>query len=150
MKSIKYIKNIKEFNTNTIEQLKNWAYEYVKGNYEKNRNIKLYRVIKTYNIEDINLNKIGIHTVQDLETIYDHNFLDAISLLYNNEDDSLYILNINTDVNNIDWKTTIDNRLRFPNENEITLYENWKGVVDITNFEKEKINMNVGEPWYYK
>lgn len=163
MKTIKYIKNLKEFNTNTLEQLKLWAYEYVKGNYEgfneledaveyldwffqsiyteimKNKQIILYRVIKAESKDDINLNKIGIHTVQNLETIYDHNFLDAISLLYNNSDDDLYILNIKTDVNNIHWKWTIDNRLRFPNESEITLKEDWKGVVKITNFEKEKL-----------
>ncbi len=168
MKTIKYIKSILEFNKHIIkdnfDDIKKWAYEYVKGNYEgfntlddaieylgdffehvyaeimKNDNVKLYRVILVNNIKDINKKNIGIHTVLDVKVLYDSDFLEDIGIDNYTEDDvELYIIEILTTIDNINWEHTIDTRLRFPQEMEITLKDNWKGKVKILKYDKLKI-----------
>ncbi len=155
---------MKEFNTNTLEQLKLWAYEYVKGNYEGfneledaveylddffkyvydniilKSDIKLYRVIVADNIKNINVNNIGIHTVLDSKLLYDSDFLEDIGIdSYMENDVKLYIIEITTSVNNINWEHTIDTRLRFPQEMEITLKKDCNCIVKILNYDKTKI-----------
>jgi ribosome-binding ATPase YchF (GTP1/OBG family) len=70
----------------------------------------------------------------------DSDFLEDIGIYGYMEDDvTLHIIEILTNVNNINWEYTIDTRLRFPQEMEITLRDNWKGKVKILKYDKSKI-----------
>jgi len=139
-----------------IQSIKNFAYEYAKDNhpglnsyedaveeldyffnYEIPRfgeYIKLIRVLGANSKEDIDTDILGIHYLPEYnkEYIYDESWYDKIGLDW--EENNVYLVEVKTNVENVDWKETINNRLSYPREYEITLFN--ENILNITKISK--------------
>lgn len=143
------------------QDLKKWAYEYAKDNHDglnsyedaieeldiffeneypyfKN-NFKLYRVLQVENIDDINQNDLGMHYIHPsyLERIYEKGWYDSIGLELNDYEE-LFLIEVEASYDDVFWTDTINNRLNFPREFEITL-KNTPKIVSIVKIDKNII-----------
>jgi hypothetical protein len=104
----------------------------------KKSEIKLYRLVYSKSKTDINTKKIGNHFVEDLDYFHEQ----MIDYLYYNakkenkklQKDDLWVIEIKTPTNNIDYHKTILTFSLHPNEDEITIIDDKK--VKIVNIFK--------------
>ena len=83
---------------------------------------KLYRIIRVEKKEDINLNNPGSHySNKKKELISNHCFAVGCG-------ENEYLITVLANKNQIDFDATVENRLLYPHENEITLKNKGKGV----------------------
>ena len=82
----------------------------------------LYRVILLEDGKSINEDQVGEHFISDPRHI-DRSFLEKIDIWDNWDADNskLWLLQCETDGDNIDIERTIGNRIQYPRENEFTL-----------------------------
>jgi hypothetical protein len=99
------------------------------------KTILLYRIVALENIENLDVENLGIHFVSEKD-ILDQNFLDTIGLedltnMTGNDYNlmKIYILTIETNIESIDFFQTLNNRLTFPIEKEITTYNNMNAKI---------------------
>lgn len=84
--------------------------------------IKLYRIIRVDNKEDIDLKNPGSHySKSKSDLLSSHSFADGVG-------DNAYLITILSPKKLIDIEQTIFNNVLYPNENEITLKNKGKGV----------------------
>ena len=105
----------------------------------KKSEIKLYRLVYSKSKTDINTKKIGNHFVEDLDYFHEQ----MIDYLYYNakkenkklQKDDLWVIEIKTPTNNIDYHKTILTFSLHPNEDEITIIDDKKvKILDIYKY----------------
>lgn len=84
--------------------------------------IKLYRIIFADNKKEINKDKLGSHYSDDKESLIQNS---SFAIGYG---ECKFLLTITAKKNQIDIENTLHNRILYPNENEITIRNNGKGV----------------------
>jgi len=144
MKDLKqFIKTtIREFlienrNTNNIDDVfnhfmnKNLNYELqenLENSYDelkeliKNNSIKAYRLLNVDDINDININNLGKHFTTDKENTTSDDFLEKIGVIDfdgNYDYEKFFVVEVETNINNVDWYKTFDNRINYYDEDEI-------------------------------
>ena len=82
--------------------------------------IDLYRIIEIPNIEHFKQKEIGHHYVLDFNTFKSDGFRVSVDISDSNE--NLYIIHAQVNKEEIDFESTIIQQLAYPNEKEITLY----------------------------
>lgn len=85
-----------------------------------------YRVLNVDDINDIDVNNLGIHFTTDKENVKTDDFLEKIGVIdYEGyyENDKFFLITIESDVNNIDWYKTFDNRINYYGEDEINFID---------------------------
>ena len=102
----------------------------------------LYRVVLIEDGESINEEKVGEHFISYPNI--DRGFLEKIGLWDNwdKDNDKLWLLECETNVDNIDLGRTLGNRLLYPRENEFTL-KNEKKIKIINKKEIFKKNISI-------
>lgn len=88
----------------------------------KNNSIKAYRLLNVDNINDININNLGKHFTTDKENTTSDDFLEKIGVIDfggNYDYDKFFVVEVETNINNIDWYKTFDNRINYYGEDEI-------------------------------
>lgn len=156
---MKYIKLYENYNSDT--ELKKWAYEYAKTNHDGLNSyedavyeldmffeeyedfkgtFKLYRVVQVEEHDDIDIDLLGEHYLDPsyLERIYVKHWYDSINLELN-DFEKLFLVEVETTHDDVNWEFTIGNRLNFPREFEITL-KNPPKILNITEIDQSKIN----------
>ena len=145
--------------------IKKWAYEYIKipdniqglNSYEDAKeeldyffeyeypkmkdSFYLYRVLQVENKKDINKSKLGNHYIHPdyLQRIYEKPWYELINLVI--EDSSkLFLVKCLTNHGDVNWESTIENRMNYPREFEITLINNPK-IIEIEEINKDKNNL---------
>ena len=101
------------------------VYEFMNYINELNNPIKLYRIIQAKTSSDINLNNLGIHC--KLNDNFSKQFLRDINIDIKDIIDgkyNLYVVVVSVDKKYIDLQNTIKNNIKYPDEKEITIYEN--------------------------
>lgn len=84
--------------------------------------IKLYRIVNADNKKDINLKQPGTHYSHSKKDLMDsHTYAAGYG-------DKKYLITVIADKNQIDFFTTLENNILYPNEMEITLKNKGKGV----------------------
>lgn len=82
--------------------------------------ITLYRVVFLDSPSELNKVKPGLHYVLDKESLLkNHYLMDIVSS--HSQGEKPYLITVKVNRDKIDLSTTIDNNLRYPNEEEITL-----------------------------
>lgn len=156
---MKYFKIHEQFQNEN--ELKYWAYEYAKTNYDGLNSYEdaveeldiffeqeyqylqgdfiLYRVLQVESQNDIKQDKLGIHYIHPsyLERIYERGWYDSIGVSLNDYED-LFLVEVITNYNMVNWSDTIHNRLNFPREFEITLKDT-PTITNITKIDESKI-----------
>ena len=110
----------KNLNYELQENLEN-SYDELK-NLIRNNIIKAYRLLNVDNINDIDKNNLGKHFTTDKENTTSDDFLEKIGVIDfqgNYEYEKFFIITVETNVNNIDWYKTFDNRINYYGEDEI-------------------------------
>lgn len=93
-------------------------------NYIKNLSdpVKLYRILVVDSKEDINTEELGSHYSTDRrDLISSHSYLTGSGEKY-------FLVSVKAPKKLIDINETISNNILYPNENEITLKKNGRGV----------------------
>jgi len=102
----------------------------------------LYRVLVISDGKKIDDDKIGIHFVSTKDTIFEKTWLERIGIFnvtdYNEESSEFWLLTCKVSRNNLDIRETINNRLRYPDEQEFTL----KSPQGIRVVDKERIDIS--------
>lgn len=100
---------------------------------------KLYRVIVAEDKNKIDFYNIGTHYVLDKRMLSDGDFLYEIGItsIDNSKIDKLWCIEVLVKKSDIDLKSTLINRLMYPNEEEITLNKNYKPIT----YNVEKIEL---------
>jgi len=88
----------------------------------KNNTIKAYRLLNVDDINDIDKNILGKHFTTDKENTISDDFLEKIGVIdfegnYNYE--KFFVVEVETNINNVDWYKTFDNRINYYGEDEI-------------------------------
>lgn len=97
----------------------------------------LYRVVFLDSVSDLNKVKPGTHYVLNKESLLkNHYLMDIVSSHSTGE--KPYLITIKVNKSKIDVPTTIDNNLRYPNEEEISLKNKGSGakVIEIKEIKK--------------
>ena len=110
----------KNLNYELQENLEN-AYDELKE-LIKNNTIKAYRLLNVDDINDININNLGRHFTTDKQNTTNEDFLEKIGVIdvygyYNYE--KFFVVEVETNINNINWYETFDNRINYYGEDEI-------------------------------
>jgi hypothetical protein len=93
--------------------------------------IKLYRIIRVDDKNDINLEKPGSHYAKNRKDLMNsHSFAEGVG-------DNSYIITVLAPKSLIDIKETVFNNVLYPHENEVTLKNKGKGV-EIVSIKKIK------------
>ena len=84
--------------------------------------IKVYRLINVDDINDIDKNNLGKHFTTDKQNTTSDDFLEKIGVIdfqgnYNYE--KFFVVEVETNINNVDWYKTFDNRINYYGEDEI-------------------------------
>lgn len=93
----------------------------------------LYRVLEVEDKSDIDEDKLGQHYIHPnyLDRIKDKGWYESIGLNPNEDDyDNLYLVKVKVKQSDVEWYHTIDNRLNFPREFEVTLKEDAKPSIE--------------------
>ena len=125
----------KKINYELQENLEN-SYEELK-NLINNNKIIAYRILNVDDIKDININKIGIHFTTDKNNVTSEDFLEKIGVIDfqgNHEYEKFFVITIETNIKNVDWYKTFDNRINYYGEDEIN-FINGK-LIKILNIEE--------------
>ena len=125
----------KNLNYELQENLEN-SYDELK-NLIRNNIIKAYRLLNVDNINDIDKNNLGKHFTTDKENTTSDDFLEKIGVIDfqgNYEYEKFFIITVETNVNNIDWYKTFDNRINYYGEDEINFISD--KVLKIINIEE--------------
>ena len=106
---------------------------------EKKNSIKLFRVVFSKSKKKINIKKLGHHYVYDIDDFHEQ----MLDYLYYNakrkdpslNNDDVWVVEIETPTNNIDYSETILTYSLHPNEDEITI-KDYSGVkvIDISKY----------------
>jgi len=138
-----------QFFENHIEQqaLKDWAYEHAKDHHAGHNyyvdavdeldyffqheffeffgDFKLYRVLQVESIDDIDVDKLGNHYLDTsyIERLYEKPWYESIGIELNDYEE-LFLVEVDANYDMVQWQHTIDSRLNFPREFEITLQRN--------------------------
>jgi hypothetical protein len=87
----------------------------------------LYRVVFLDSLSDLNKVKPGTHYVLDEKSLLrNHYLMDIVSS--HSQGENAYLITIKVSKDKIDISTTIDNNLRYPNEEEISLKNKGSGA----------------------
>jgi len=87
----------------------------------------LYRVVFLDSPSDLNKIKPGTHYVLNKESLLkNHYLMDMVSS--HSQGEKPYLITIKVEKNKVDIATTIDNNLRYPNEEEISLKNKGSGA----------------------
>lgn len=98
--------------------------------------ITLYRLLNVENIDKINKTKLGKHFVGDKKMFEDEDFLDSFLHRYGEETKRWFIVSIETKSDNINISSTLGNRAEYPDEYEITIYnDDDLNIIDIEEVE---------------
>jgi len=99
--------------------------------------VTLYRVIFLDSKSELNKVKPGAHYVLNKESLLRNHYLMDI-VLSHSKGEKPYLITIKIDRSKIDISTTIDNNLRYPNEEEISLKNKGSGakIVNIKEIKK--------------
>jgi len=128
----------KNLNYELQENLEN-CYAELK-NLINNHKIVAYRVLNVDNIKDIDINKLGIHFTTDKQNTTSDDFLEKIGIIDNqgNYDyEKFFVTTVETDINNIDWYKTFDNRINYYGEDEVNfINSNQLKVLNIEEIER--------------
>ena len=119
------------------EELLNDKIEFLKK-IEKKNSIKLFRVVFSKSKKKINIKKLGHHYVYDMDDFHEQ----MLDYLYYNakrkdsslDEDDVWVVEIETPTNNIDYSETILTYSLHPNENEITIKDS--SIVKIKDISK--------------
>ena len=125
----------RKLNYELQENLEN-SYEELK-NLINNNQIVAYRVLNVDNINDINTDKIGLHFTTDKQNISSDDFLEKIGVIDyegNYDYEKFFVITVETNINNIDWYKTFDNRINYYGEDEINFINS--NQVKILNIEE--------------
>lgn len=87
-----------------------------------NNTIKAYRLLNVDDINDIDKNNLGKHFTTDKQNVTSDDFLEKIGVIdfqgnYNYE--KFFVVEVETNINNVDWYKTFDNRINYYGEDEI-------------------------------
>jgi hypothetical protein len=105
----------------------------------KDGKVKAYRVLNVNTIDDIDQNNLGLHFTTDIRNIND-DFLEKIGVIDHQgyyKFHKFFIIEVETDLSNIDWYETFDNRINYYGEDEINFIDDKK--VYITKIEEIEI-----------
>lgn len=107
--------------------------------YKKKSKIILYRMINAKSESKININKIGVHTTNRRDVVFDTDVIDLIGVnYYDDTDGDIFLITMEASISDIDIYDTIHNRLYAPQEYEYTLYKNAKPkIIKIENVTEE-------------
>lgn len=110
----------KNLNYELQENLEDSYYEL--KNLIKNNTIKAYRLLNVDDINDIDKNNLGKHFTTDKENTTSDDFLEKIGVIdfdgyYNYE--KFFVVEVETNINNINWYETFNNRINYYGEDEI-------------------------------
>lgn len=81
-----------------------------------------YRVLNVDSVKDININNLGVHFTTDKENTKSDDFLEKIGIIDyegNYEYDKFFVVTVETNISNVDWYKTFDNRINYYGEAEI-------------------------------
>ena len=98
-----------------------------------------YRVLNVNDVKDIDINNIGIHFTTDKQNTTSDDFLEKIGVIdfegnYDNE--KFFVITVETNVNNVDWYKTFDNRINYYGEDEINfINSNQLKIINIEEIE---------------
>ena len=158
---MKYLKTFLE-NKSEDNYLKSWAYEYAKNNHEGLNSyedavyeldyffdneypkmkgyFKLYRVLQLDDINNLNKEELGDHYLHPdyITRLYEKPWYESIGIEFNDYED-IYLVEVMTKWEDVNWEQTIHHRLNFPREFEITLNESPKEITNIKKIDKNKI-----------
>jgi len=88
----------------------------------KNNTIKAYRLLNVDDINDIDKNNLGKHFTTDKENTTSTDFLEKIGVIDfegNYDYEKFFVVEVETNINNVDWYQTFDNRINYYGEDEI-------------------------------
>jgi len=125
----------KNLNYELQENLEN-SYNELKDliHYDK---IVAYRVLNVDDVKDININNIGVHFTTDKHNTSSDDFLEKIGVIDfqgNYDYEKFFVITVETNVNNVDWCKTFDNRINYYGEDEINFINSNK--LKIINIEE--------------
>jgi hypothetical protein len=116
---------------NDIEDARDYLIEFTLNDLNNlPEEVTLYRVIVVDDKSNIDLNKIGLHYVLNKNKIYDIDFLYniGISSIDDSKLDKLWCIELIVNKNDIDLNKTLLSRFMYPEEEEITLKEDFKPI----------------------
>lgn len=138
--SFQYFMN-KNLNYELQENLEN-AYDELKD-LIKNNTIKAYRLLNVDNITEIDKNKLGKHFTTNKDNMTSEDFQEKIGIINwqgETEYNKFFVVTIETNINNVDWYKTFDNRINYYGEDEINFIDN--NQLKIINVEEINIEDN--------
>lgn len=99
--------------------------------------VTLYRVVFLDSISELNKLKPGAHYVLNKESLLNNHYLMGIASSHSTKEKP-YLITVKVNRDKIDIPTTIDNNLRYPNEEEISLKNKGSGakIVNIKEIKK--------------
>lgn len=119
------------------ENLEN-SYDELK-NLIRNNSIIAYRLLNVDDINDIDKNNLGKHFTTDKENTTSDDFLEKIGVIDyqgNYEYEKFFIITVETNVSNIDWYQTFDNRINYYGEDEINfISDKYLKIINIEEVE---------------
>ncbi len=98
-----------------------------------------YRVLNVNDVKDIDINNIGIHFTTDKQNTTSDDFLEKIGVIDfegNYDNKKFFVITVETNVNNVDWYKTFDNRINYYGEDEINfINSNQLKIINIEEIE---------------
>ncbi len=98
-----------------------------------------YRVLNVNDVKDIDINNIGIHFTTDKQNTTSDDFLEKIGVIDfegNYDYEKFFVITVETNVNNVDWYKTFDNRINYYGEDEINfINSNQLKIINIEEIE---------------
>ena len=110
----------KNLNYELQENLEDSYYEL--KNLIKNNTIKAYRLLNVDDINNIDKNNLGKHFTTDKENTTSEDFLEKIGVIDSDgyyDYEKFFVVEVETNINNIDWYKTFNNRINYYGEDEI-------------------------------
>jgi len=110
----------KNLNYELQENLEN-SYDELK-NLISDDKIIAYRVLNVDDVKNININNIGVHFTTDKHNTSSDDFLEKIGVIDfqgNYDYEKFFVITVETNINNVDWYKTFDNRINYYGEDEI-------------------------------
>lgn len=115
------LKKLEEMGFDKEDALSELEYlvDYVENLPEK---VKLYRILSLDDINDINKDELGSHySISKKDLVSSHSYVSEFG-------EKKYLVSVEVLKNLIDVQSTLENRILYPNEKEITIKNKGKGV----------------------